>query len=245
MWGRGRRLMWPLTAPPRALPPPLPLPSRRPHTLRAPPLPTSLNTRAGKELALAARQEEDLRLKRLVEARELEKAEEARAREKIRAKLEEDRRQRRRKLGLPEELPEEEKEEERRRAAVGGLAGQGRAAWAACGRAGSGKASARPTRARPGRSALLPALPPALPPVQAKAEEEWKRKLPIKPVEGGRAGRGREQAAPDVMAALRCVVEAPLHRRCTACLLAYPVCHPCCRPVHPQWVRRCGRCWWA
>lgn len=134
MWGRGRRLMWPLTAPPRALPPPLPLPSRRPHTLRAPPLPTSLNTRAGKELALAARQEEDLRLKRLVEARELEKAEEARAREKIRAKLEEDRRQRRRKLGLPEELTEEEKEEERRRAAVGGLGEErGRA-----GRAGQG-----------------------------------------------------------------------------------------------------------
>ncbi len=104
----------------------------------------------------------------MVEARQREKEEEARAREKIRAKLgegwvprgaclprrstnpgepraggmnrtcdrciaglrgswcshlphwsaEEDRRERRRKLGLPEELTEEEKEEERRKAAV-------------------------------------------------------------------------------------------------------------------------------
>lgn len=43
--------------------------------------------RAGKELAMAARQEEELRLKRMVEARQREKEEEARAREKIRAKL--------------------------------------------------------------------------------------------------------------------------------------------------------------
>ncbi|KAI3435819.1 hypothetical protein D9Q98_001877 [Chlorella vulgaris] len=74
--------------------------------------------RAGKELALAARQEDNLKLKRLVEARRLEKEEEARAREKIRIKLEEDRRARRRAKGLPEELTEEEKEEERRKAAA-------------------------------------------------------------------------------------------------------------------------------
>jgi hypothetical protein len=54
-----------------------------------------LYCRAGKELALAARQEDDLKLKRLVEARRLEKEEEARAREKIRIKLgEEGQRQR-------------------------------------------------------------------------------------------------------------------------------------------------------
>lgn len=45
------------------------------------------HARAGKELALAARQEEELRLKRMVEARQREKEEEARAREKIRLKL--------------------------------------------------------------------------------------------------------------------------------------------------------------
>ncbi|EFN54376.1 hypothetical protein CHLNCDRAFT_31757 [Chlorella variabilis] len=71
--------------------------------------------RAGKELALAARQEEELRLKRMVEARQREKEEEERARAKIKAKLEEDRRERRRRLGLPEELTEEEREEERRK----------------------------------------------------------------------------------------------------------------------------------
>ena len=43
--------------------------------------------RAGKELALAARQEDDLKLKRLVEARQREKEEEERARLKIKAKL--------------------------------------------------------------------------------------------------------------------------------------------------------------
>lgn len=43
--------------------------------------------RAGKELALAARQEEELRLKRMVEERQREKEEEARAREKIKLKL--------------------------------------------------------------------------------------------------------------------------------------------------------------
>lgn len=74
--------------------------------------------RAGKELALAARQEDELRLKRMLDARQREKEEETRAREKIRQKLEEDKRMRRRKLGLPEELTEEEKEEERRKAAA-------------------------------------------------------------------------------------------------------------------------------
>lgn len=47
----------------------------------------ALVCRAGKELALAARQEEELKLKRLVEARQREKEEEARAREKIKIKL--------------------------------------------------------------------------------------------------------------------------------------------------------------
>ncbi|GAB4822019.1 hypothetical protein N2152v2_009065 [Parachlorella kessleri] len=74
--------------------------------------------RAGKELALAAKQEEDLRLKRIAEERRREKEEEERAREKIRLKLESDRRERRRKLGLPEELTEEEREAERQKAAA-------------------------------------------------------------------------------------------------------------------------------
>lgn len=43
--------------------------------------------RAGKELAMAAKQEEELRLKRIVEERQRERDEEARAREKIRIKL--------------------------------------------------------------------------------------------------------------------------------------------------------------
>lgn len=65
--------------------------------------------RSGKELAAAKKEEESLQLKRNLELRRIEKAEEARAREKIRLKLEEDKRERRRKLGLPEELSEEEK----------------------------------------------------------------------------------------------------------------------------------------
>ncbi|KAJ9518564.1 hypothetical protein QJQ45_018525 [Haematococcus lacustris] len=65
--------------------------------------------RAGKELLLAKKQEDGLALKRMVEQRKLEKEEEARAREKAKARLEEDRRERRRKLGLPEELTPEEK----------------------------------------------------------------------------------------------------------------------------------------
>ena len=43
--------------------------------------------RTGRELAAAKRAEDDLRFKRNLEARRLEKAEEARAREKIRVKL--------------------------------------------------------------------------------------------------------------------------------------------------------------
>ena len=49
--------------------------------------PPCLPLRAGKELLLAQRQEEDLKLKRAAEARRLEKLEEQRAREKIRQKL--------------------------------------------------------------------------------------------------------------------------------------------------------------
>ncbi|KAL6760941.1 hypothetical protein V8C86DRAFT_2544339 [Haematococcus lacustris] len=74
--------------------------------------------RAGKELLLAKKQEDGLALKRMVEQRKLEKEEEARAREKAKARLEEDRRERRRKLGLPEELTPEEKAREAERAAA-------------------------------------------------------------------------------------------------------------------------------
>ena len=69
----------------------------------------------GKELAAIARKEEEARLRRQAEERQREKEEEERAREAIRKKLEQDRRERRARLGLPEELNEEEKEEERRR----------------------------------------------------------------------------------------------------------------------------------
>lgn len=51
-----------------------------------------------------------------MEARRIEKEEAARAKAKVQEKLEEDRRARRLKLGLPEELTEEEKERERERA---------------------------------------------------------------------------------------------------------------------------------
>lgn len=50
-------------------------------------------------------------MKRRLEERKRDKAEEAAARAKIKATLEEDRKERRRKLGLPEELTEEEKAE--------------------------------------------------------------------------------------------------------------------------------------
>jgi len=71
--------------------------------------------RAGKELSEAKRIEEELSLKRNAEQRAYEKEEMDRARAKIRAKIEEDRRERRRKLGLPEELTPEELEQERER----------------------------------------------------------------------------------------------------------------------------------
>ncbi|KAI8462523.1 MAG: hypothetical protein J3K34DRAFT_182318 [Monoraphidium minutum] len=72
--------------------------------------------RHGKEVLEAQRLEEEGRMKRMVEERQREKREEAAAREKLRVKLEEDRRERRRKLGLPEELTEEEKAAEAEKA---------------------------------------------------------------------------------------------------------------------------------
>ena len=71
--------------------------------------------RSGKELLKAKRLEEELQLKRNLEARRIEKEEAARAKARVQEKLEEDRRARRLKLGLPEELTEEEKEKERLR----------------------------------------------------------------------------------------------------------------------------------
>ena len=65
--------------------------------------------RSGKELLKAKRAEEELQLKRNLEQRRIEKEEAKRAKAKILAKLEEDRIERRRKLGLPDELTEEEK----------------------------------------------------------------------------------------------------------------------------------------
>ncbi|XP_078156362.1 ubiquitin-associated (UBA)/TS-N domain-containing protein [Carex rostrata] len=61
--------------------------------------------RIGKELLEAKRIEEDNARKRMLELRRLEKEEEKRAREKILQKLEEDKAERRRKLGLPPEDP--------------------------------------------------------------------------------------------------------------------------------------------
>ena len=71
--------------------------------------------RSGKELLEAKRKEEALQLKRNAELRRIEKDEEERARQKIRLKLEEDKKERRRKLGLPEELTPEEIEREKKR----------------------------------------------------------------------------------------------------------------------------------
>jgi hypothetical protein len=71
--------------------------------------------RSGKELLKAKRAEEELQLKRNLEQRRIEKEEAKRAKAKILAKLEEDRIERRRKLGLPDELTEEEKAKERER----------------------------------------------------------------------------------------------------------------------------------
>eukprot|EP00262_Sarcandra_glabra_P002400 TRINITY_DN12704_c0_g2_i1.p1 TRINITY_DN12704_c0_g2~~TRINITY_DN12704_c0_g2_i1.p1 ORF type:complete len:414 (+),score=92.37 TRINITY_DN12704_c0_g2_i1:125-1366(+) len=61
--------------------------------------------RAGKELLEAKRIEEDNERKRIMALRKAEKEEEKRAREKIRQRLEEDKAERRRKLGLPPEDP--------------------------------------------------------------------------------------------------------------------------------------------
>lgn len=61
--------------------------------------------RVGKELLEAKRIEEDNERKRLMALRKAEKEEEKRAREKIRQKLEEDKAERRRRLGLPPEDP--------------------------------------------------------------------------------------------------------------------------------------------
>lgn len=71
--------------------------------------------RSGKELLVAKRQEEELQLKRNIEARRIEKEEVARAKARIKEKLEEDRIARRLKLGLPAELTEEERAKERER----------------------------------------------------------------------------------------------------------------------------------
>ncbi|KAK4768537.1 hypothetical protein SAY87_003678 [Trapa incisa] len=61
--------------------------------------------RIGKELLEAKRIEEEQERKRLIALRKAEKEEEQRAREKIRQKLEEDKAERRRRLGLPPEDP--------------------------------------------------------------------------------------------------------------------------------------------
>lgn len=61
--------------------------------------------RIGKELLEAKRIEEDNERKRIMALRKAEKDEEKRAREKIRQRLEEDKAERRRKLGLPPEEP--------------------------------------------------------------------------------------------------------------------------------------------
>ncbi|PKI57597.1 vicilin-like seed storage protein At2g18540 [Punica granatum] len=61
--------------------------------------------RIGKELLEAKRIEEENERKRLLALRKAEKEEEQRAREKIRQKLEEDKAERRRRLGLPPEDP--------------------------------------------------------------------------------------------------------------------------------------------
>ncbi|KAH7856361.1 hypothetical protein Vadar_000591 [Vaccinium darrowii] len=65
--------------------------------------------RVSKELLEAKRIEEENERKRMVAFRKAEKEEERRAREKIRQKLEEDKAERRRKLGLPPEDPDSSK----------------------------------------------------------------------------------------------------------------------------------------
>ena len=74
--------------------------------------------RAGKEMQAARKIEEDQERRRIIDTRRREKEEEARAKERIRVKLAEDKAERRRKLGLPEEpTPEELAAEEARSAA--------------------------------------------------------------------------------------------------------------------------------
>eukprot|EP00798_Chlamydomonas_sp_ICE-L_P018533 gene18532-25039_t len=63
---------------------------------------------SGKELQIAKKKEDEGGMKKMMDARRREKEEELRAREKIKARLEEDRKERRKKLGLPEEFTEEE-----------------------------------------------------------------------------------------------------------------------------------------
>eukprot|EP00976_Prorocentrum_cordatum_P106864 1194534-Prorocentrum_minimum.AAC.9 len=83
--------------------------------------------RSGKELAEAKRIEQEQERKRILEWRKREKEEEAKARAKINAKLEEDRKERRRKLGKPEEYtPEELAEIHEKERQVNGLSCQGR-----------------------------------------------------------------------------------------------------------------------
>ncbi|KAH9298925.1 hypothetical protein KI387_030607, partial [Taxus chinensis] len=65
--------------------------------------------RAGKEILEAKRIEEDNERKRILALRKAEKEEEKRAREKIRQRLEEDKAERRRKLGLPAQDPNQVK----------------------------------------------------------------------------------------------------------------------------------------
>ena len=71
--------------------------------------------RSGKELLKAKKGNDDLELKRNLETRRIEKEEAKRAKARIMAKLDEDRIDRRRKLGLPDELTEEEKAKEKER----------------------------------------------------------------------------------------------------------------------------------
>jgi len=68
--------------------------------------------RMGKEMQATLEKEKEQEMQRLIELRKREKEEDKLAKERIRMKLEEDRRERRRKLGLPEELTEEEKAKE-------------------------------------------------------------------------------------------------------------------------------------
>ncbi|MEW5312464.1 MAG: hypothetical protein WDW38_004097 [Sanguina aurantia] len=72
--------------------------------------------RSGKELQKVKAAEEESSLRRNVEARAREKAADAAYREKLRLKMEEDKKERRRKLGLPEELTDEEKARDAERA---------------------------------------------------------------------------------------------------------------------------------